>query len=164
MINLSGSGLRLGIRQRCVELMQTDVLSSGYSHQSFVTTQTLDLVHNAVANAGVCFVTPNLTLWEEFSNSNYDSFAERYRGLNSRFLLERRKSCEEQYAEYNKSKWLTQIWQSASSTSAGSSVSYVVGRKKTEAAHSKTTASRNLIRIVLATLLDLPPRTLVYRQ
>ena len=55
-ISLSGSSLVESAMQNCIKLIQSDVLSEGYSHQAFFTGQTMEVVRAAVDEAGVFFV------------------------------------------------------------------------------------------------------------
>ena len=72
MIDLSGSAMDPRDFRSCVELVQSHVLSSGYTQQSFFTEPTLDAVRAAVCDAGISFYAPGFSLWKNFCGSWYD--------------------------------------------------------------------------------------------
>ena len=55
-MNLSGCAFSAETLRDCFLLVQSYILSWGYSHQSFFVENTLDAVHEAVANAGTFYV------------------------------------------------------------------------------------------------------------
>ena len=62
-ISLSGSSLVESAMQNCIKMIQSYVLSEGYSHQAFFTGQTMEAVRAAVDEAGVFFVCGGINLW-----------------------------------------------------------------------------------------------------
>ena len=54
-LDLSGFALSVADFQSCVQLVQSYILSEGYSHQSFFSDQTLKVVKKAIADAGRFF-------------------------------------------------------------------------------------------------------------
>ena len=101
-IDLSGSVISPTDFRSCMELVQSYVLSPGYSHQSFFTDSTLDAVRAAIGDAGISFVAPGFSLWNDFCGSGYDAFLSRFWKLYSSYLRERQKSSEVSYAECSK--------------------------------------------------------------
>ena len=88
--DLSGSKLSEKKFRECLLLVQSYVLSPGYSHKSFFTDPTLDAVEEAIADAGVFYVAPNFDLWTELCSGIAEAFASRYQSLYDTFLLGRR--------------------------------------------------------------------------
>ena len=60
--DLSGCALSRIDFDRSLRLVQSYVLSSGYSHKTFFTNPTLDAVRDAIKTAGVFFVAPSYNL------------------------------------------------------------------------------------------------------
>ena len=98
-IDLSGSVISPTDFRRCMELVQSYLLSPEYSHQSFFTDSTLDAVRAAISDAGISFVAPGFSLWNDFCGSRYDAFLSRFRKMYFSYLRERQKSSEVSYAE-----------------------------------------------------------------
>ena len=111
-ISLSGSSLVEGAMQNCIKLIQSYVLSEGYSHQAFFTGQTMQAVRAAVDEAGVFFVCGEIDLWKEFVGATYSSFVSAQRDLCLKLVLQRRKEYECPYIECNKVNRLFRLDQS----------------------------------------------------
>ena len=116
-IDLSGSVISPTDFRSCMELVQS---YPGYSHQSFFTDSTLDAVHGAISDAGISFVAPGFSLWNDFCGSRYDAFLSRFRKLHSSYLRERQKSSEVSYAECSKANRRVQEKRGESTSDLGS--------------------------------------------
>ena len=90
--DLSGSSLGEAAFQCCLRKVQTYVLNAGYEHQLFFTDLTPDAVRNAIADAGVFYVTPGFDIWKNYCDPVVESFVADYQKLYCSFVLERRKS------------------------------------------------------------------------
>ena len=121
-IDLSGSVISPTDFRRCMELVQSYVLSPGYSHQSFFTDSTLDAVRAAISDAGISFVAPGFSLWNDFCGSGYDVFLSRFRKLYSSYLGDRQKSSEVSYAECSKANRRVQEKRGESTSNLGSAI------------------------------------------
>ena len=119
-IDLSGSVISPTDFRSCMELVQSYVLSPGYSHQSFFTDSTLDAVRAAIGDAGISFVAPGFSLWNEICGSGYDAFLSRFRTLYSSYLRDRQKSSEVSYAECSKANRRVQEKRGESTSNLGS--------------------------------------------
>ena len=98
--------------QNCIKLIQSYVLSEGYSHQAFFTGQTTEAVRAAVDEAGVFFVCGEINLWKDFVGATYSSFVSAQRDLCLKLVLQRRKEYECHYIECNKINRLARLDQS----------------------------------------------------
>ena len=72
--DLSGSALSWENFHDCLLLVQSYVLSAGYSHQSLFSDHTMKTVRDAVLIAGTFFMVADFDLWNEFCGSKLDSF------------------------------------------------------------------------------------------
>ena len=111
-ISLSDSSLVESAMQNCIKLIQSYVLSEGYSHQAFFTGQTMEAVRAAVDEAGVFFVCGEINLWKDFVGATYFSFVSAQRDLCFKLVLQRRKEYECHYIECNKINHLDSLDQS----------------------------------------------------
>ena len=128
-ISLSGSSLLEGALQNCIRLIQSYVLSEGYSHQAFFTGQTMQAVRAAVDQAGVFFLCGEIALWKDFVGATYSSFVSAQRDLCHGLVLQRRKEYECHYIECNKINRLARCEQSTRGTgSETGSVKSVVSK------------------------------------
>ena len=107
-----GSSLVESAMQKCIKLIQSYVLSEGYSHQAFFTGQTMEAVRAAVDEAGVFFVCGEIILWKDFVGATYSSFVSAQRNLCLKLVLQRRKEYESHYIECNKINRLFRLDQS----------------------------------------------------
>ena len=89
-IDLRGSTLNEDVFQTCLHLVQSCVLSAGYSHQSFFTEQTLDSIRALVSNAGVFFFAPIFDLWKDVYDSCFEEFIASYCTLLGGYLAQHR--------------------------------------------------------------------------
>ena len=119
-IDFSGSVISPTDFRSCMELVQSYVLSPGYSHQSFFTDSTLDAVRAAISDAGVSFVAPGFSLWNDFCGSGYDAFLSRFRKLYFSYLRDCQKSSEVSNAECSKSNRRVQEKRGESTSNLGS--------------------------------------------
>ena len=108
-ISLSGSSLVESAMQYCIKLIQSYILSEGYSHQAFFTGQTMEAVRAAVDEAGVFFVCGEINLWKDFVGATYSSFVSAQRNLCLKLVLQRRKEYESHYIECNKINRLARL-------------------------------------------------------
>ena len=88
--------------QNCIKLIQSYVLSEGYSHQAFFTGQTMEAVRGAVDEAGFFFVCGEINLWKDFVGATYSSFVSAQRDLCLKLVLQRQKEYECHYIDCNK--------------------------------------------------------------
>ena len=111
------------------------MLSPGYCPSLFFTEFTLDAVRDAIASAGVFFVTPGYDVWKDVCDPGVASFVSLSRKAYSTYLLERRKSYEHHYVECNKANRLASVnavvpaSDACSSSSMGSKSSKGDGQK-----------------------------------
>ena len=125
VFDLSGSALSWESFHDCLLLVQSYVLSAGYSHQSLFSDHTMRAVRDAVLNAGTFFVAADFDLWKEFCGSKLDSFVKRHGSLYTAFLVEKRKYFDSHYDACNKANRLARVdreSKSAASSSVGSEV------------------------------------------
>ena len=123
VFDLSGSALSWESFHDCLLLVQSYVLSAGYSHQSLFSDHTMRAVRDAVLNAGTFFVAADFDLWKEFCGSKLDSFVKRHGSLYTAFLVEKRKYFDSHYDACNKANRLARVdreSKSAASSSVGS--------------------------------------------
>ena len=123
VFDLSGSALSWESFHDCLLLVQSYVLSAGYSHQSLFSDHTMRAVRDAVLNAGTFFVAADFDLWKEFCGSKLDSFVKRHGSLYTAFLVEKRKHFDSHNDACNKANRLARVdWESksAASSSVGS--------------------------------------------
>ena len=144
--DLSGSKLSEQKFRKCLLLVQSYVLSPGYSHRSFFTDPTLDAVEEAIADAGVFYVAPNFDLWTEFCSGIAEAFASRYQGLYDTSLQGRRQSFESYYSDLNKSNRLARALQGTSvAATSGGNVSVLAkgkGPSQRAASTGKSSSSK----------------------
>ena len=62
-LDLSGCSFKMEKFESCVRLVQSYILSAGFSHQTFFTDPTLNAVRGAIAEAGVFFGRSNFCIW-----------------------------------------------------------------------------------------------------
>ena len=123
VFDLSCSALSWERFHDCLLLVQSYVLSAGYSHQSLFSDHPMKAVRDAVLNAGTFFVAADFDLWKEFCGSELDSFVKRHSSLYSAFLVEKRKYFDSHYDACNKANRLARVdreSKSAASSSVGS--------------------------------------------
>ena len=97
--------------QRCVLLVQTFVLSAGYSPKTFFTDLTLDALCAAFATAGVFYVTPGLNPWGDLCSPDVKSDVMMYQSSFTKFLAERRRSFDVHYIDSNNGNRLSRAEQ-----------------------------------------------------
>ena len=131
--DLSGCALSRIDFDRSLRLVQSYVLSSGYSHETFFTNPTLDAVRDAIATAGVIFVAPNDNLWAGFCDPAYEKYITDVGVAYKQFLDERRKAGESHYIECNRANRLSSVDRGSCSSSEGSLVGVGSKTKKGEA-------------------------------
>ena len=68
-IDLTGFALDAECFQTCVQLVQSYILSVGYSHQSIFSDQTLIVVEKTISNASISFATSGFNVWTNFCSS-----------------------------------------------------------------------------------------------
>ena len=103
--------------------MQSYVLSLGIVHVCFFTESTLAAVRDAIASAGIFFVTPGYDVWKDVCDPGVASFVSLSRKAYDTNLLERRKSYEHHYVECNKANHLARVNAATSASDACSSSS-----------------------------------------
>ena len=124
VIDLSGCALDARAFRDCLLLVQSYILSWGYSHKAFFVDSTLDAVRGAVDTAGVFYVSPDFDLWSGLSSEGLEEFLTQYRSYYREFLLEQQKSFECRYIGLNKMNRESRSRQgSVVSESSGSSCS-----------------------------------------
>ena len=134
-LDLGGSKIGEEIFQDCLRLVQSYVLSPGYFPRLFFTESTLGAVRDAIASAGVFFVTPGYDVWKDVCDPGVASFVSLGRKAYGTFLLERRKSYEHHFVECNKANRLARVnsvvpaSDACSSSSLGSKSSKGDGQK-----------------------------------
>ena len=101
-MDLSVCAFDAGAFRDCLLLVQSYILSWGYSHYSFFVDSTLDAVREAVDTAGVFYVSPDFDLWSGLSGEGLEEFLTQYRPYYREFLLEHRNSFECRYVSLNK--------------------------------------------------------------
>ena len=121
--DLSGSALSRMDFDRSLRLVQSYVLSSGYSHKAFFTNPTLDAVRDAIATSGVFFVAPNYNLWAGVCDPAYEKYIADVGVAYKQFLDGRRKAGESHYVECNRANRLSQVDRGSCSSREGSLVS-----------------------------------------
>ena len=131
--DLSGCALSRIDFDRSLRLVQSYVLSSGYSHKTFFTNPTLDAVRDAIATAGAFFVAPNYNLWAGVCDSAYEKYIADVGVVYKQFLDERRKAGESHYVECNRANRLSSVDRGSCSSREGSLVSSGSKTKKGEA-------------------------------
>ena len=120
---LGGSKIGEDIFQDCLRLVQSYVLSPGFCPRLFFTESTLVAVRDAIASAGIFFVTPGFDVWKDVCDPGVASFVSLSRKTYDTFLLERRKSYEHHYVECNKANRLARVNTATPTSDAGSSSS-----------------------------------------
>ena len=125
--DFAGSKIGEDTFQDCLRLVQSYVLSPGYCPQLFLTESTLGAVREAIASAGMFFVTPGYDVWEGVCDPRVASFVSRSRKAYDIYLLERRKSYEFFYVECNKANRLARV--NAATPTADACSSFSVGSK-----------------------------------
>ena len=63
----------------CEQMVQSYVLSPGYSHQAFLTVQTLVSVQTAFEDASVFFVSSNFCIWKVICSANFTAFVSQHK-------------------------------------------------------------------------------------
>ena len=86
----------------CLRLVQSYVLSAGYTHQTFFGTHTMDNVRSAIVSAGTFLADPSFKLWAKFCRPEYESIVDAERESYVALLAERRKAGSDYYVESNK--------------------------------------------------------------
>ena len=69
---LSGCSFSAEMFRDCLLLVQSNILSWGYSHRSFFVESTLDAVREAVTNAGTFYLSADFNLWAGFCSEDLD--------------------------------------------------------------------------------------------
>ena len=133
-MDLTGCGLSDGYFERCVLLVQSYTLCSGYCHQSFFTEQTYKAVQAAVCSSGDVFVATGFSNWKNLCDSVVDAFIERYCSLYSDFLANKRVDCGNHYAESDRLNREARASQVAGSSAGPSQVKKDanLGKKKSK--------------------------------
>ena len=139
-LDLGGSKIGEDIFQDCLRLVQSYVLSPGYCPRLFLTESTLGTVRDAIASAGISFVTPGYDVWKGVCDPEVASFVSRSRKAYGTYLLERRKSYEHHYVECNKANCLARANAVAPASDACSSSS--VGSKSSKGDEQKSGAGK----------------------
>ena len=129
-LDLSGFALSVADFQSCVQLVQSYILSEGYSHQSFFSDQTLIVVKKAIADAGRFFGASDYSMWTDFCREDVDAFVVKYSALFTTFLAERRKSFDARYVEYNNANRMSRLSDSGDTAGSSGSLSSVIQRKR----------------------------------
>ena len=129
-LDLSGFALSVADIQSCVQLVQSYILSEGYSHQSFFSDQTLKVVKKAIADAGRFFGATNFSMWTEFCGEDVDAFVAKYSTLFTTFVAVRRKSFDARYVEYNNANRMSRLSESGDTAGSSGSLSSVIQRKR----------------------------------
>ena len=129
-LDLSGFALSVADFQSCVRLVQSYILSEGYSHQSFFSDQTLIVVKKAIADAGRFFGASDFSMWTDFCGEDVDAFVVKYSALFTTFLAERRKSFDARYVEYNNANRMSRLSDSGDTAGSSGSLSSVIQRKR----------------------------------
>ena len=129
-LDLSGFALSVADFQSCVQLVQSYILSEGYSHQSFFSDQTLIVVKKAIADAGRFFGASDFSMWTDFCREDVDAFVVKYSALFTTFLAERRKSFDARYVEFNNANRMSRLSDSGDTAGSSGSLSSVIQRKR----------------------------------
>ena len=129
-LDLSGFALSVADFQSCVQLVQSYILSEGYSHQSFFSDQTLKVVKKAIADAGRFFGASNFSMWTEFCVEDVDAFVAKYCTLFTIFVAVRRKNFDARYVEYNNANRMSRLSESGDTAGSSGSLSSVIQRKR----------------------------------
>ena len=108
-LDLGGSKIGEDIFQDCLRLVRSYVLSPGYCPRLFFTESTLGAVRDAIASAGIFFVTPGYHVWKDVCDPGVASFVSLSRKAYGTYLLERRKSYEHHFVECNKANRLARV-------------------------------------------------------
>ena len=127
---LSGFALSVADFQSCVQLVQSYILSEGYSHQSFFSDQTLKVVKKAIADADRFFGASNFSMWTEFCGEDVDAFVAKYSTLFTTFVAVRRKNFDARYVEYNNANRMSRLSESGDTAGSSGSLSSVIQRKR----------------------------------
>ena len=130
--DLSGSASSLVKFDRCLRLVQSNVLSKEYSHQTPSTNITLDAVRVAIPIAGVFFVSPSYDLWSGMRDPAYTEFIA-YICVHLPQRINFWVSDENHYVDCNRENFISQLEQRASTSRDGSQVSSVSQPKKVDA-------------------------------
>ena len=132
-LDLSGFALSVADFQSCVQLVQSYILSEGYSHQSFFSDQTLKVVKKAIADAGRFFGASNFSMWTEFCGEDVDAFVAKYSTLFTTFVAVRRKNFDARYVEYNNANRMSRLSESGDTAGSSGSLSSAIQRKRQDA-------------------------------
>ena len=112
----------------CCRVVQSYVLSDGYSPQSLFTESSMGLIRDAVSDAGLFYIGSDFNVWKDLC---VDSFIAAFCELYKEFLAKRRQSSDEHYTECNRVNRLSRAEQgSRSSSVVQSSSSSVSGKGK----------------------------------
>ena len=129
-LDLSEFALSAECVQSCVQLVQSYILSEGYSHQSFFSDQTLTVVKKAIADAGIFFGTSDFSTWNDFSWEDVDTFVVKSSALFTAFLAERRKSFDARSVEYNNTNRMSRLADSGDMAGSSGSLSSAIQRRR----------------------------------
>ena len=121
--DLGGGEINEDVFRNCLRLVQSYVFSPGYCPQLFLTESTLGAVRDAIASAGIIFVTPGYNVWKDVCDSGMASFISRSRKIYDTSLLERRKYYEYHYVDCNKANCLSRVNAAIPAGDAGSTSS-----------------------------------------
>ena len=100
--DLSGCALSSHIVLQCVRIVQSYVLSRGYTHQSFFSNQTLERSREAIVDSGSFFLRGDFDLWKDFPAVGRNDFVDRHRELFASYLARRKKSSLAFYEDANR--------------------------------------------------------------
>ena len=115
----------------CCRVVQSNVLSDGYSPQSLFTESSMGLIRDAVSDAGLFYIGSDFNVWKDLCDAGVDSFIASFCELYKEFLAKRRQSSDEHYTECNRVNRLSRAEQgSRGSSVVQSSSSSVSGKGK----------------------------------
>ena len=137
LLELPGSALDQKVVDNCVRLVQSYVLSPGYTPKLFFTDFILDAVRNAVEDASVFYVTDNFDVWKSVCSSEVSAFVSGVRASFSKLLLRRRETTEKAYTECNQANRRSQIERRSESSRSESGVSVAAKPQKSMVSGSK---------------------------
>ena len=134
-LDMAGFALDAGRFQTCVQLVQSHILSVGYSHQPFFSDQTLVVVKKGISKAGVFFGASDFDIWKDFCSGDVDAFVAEYSALFPLFA-DRRKSFDARYLECNKINRISRLVNSGDVAGPSGSLSSVIQKKKQDSGQS----------------------------
>ena len=136
--DLSGSALDPRSFYDCLRLVQSYVMSAGYSAQGLFSDQALGSVRKAVSTAGTFFISGGFSMWEDFYRADPDAFSGRYVSLYLAYLDDRRKEFDAEYNARNVANRLSRVQSKVKSPSQVSRCPLPAGSQKEKVSVSQT--------------------------